>query len=393
MKRLTVLFLVFTAALILAETVYIFKDATVFWKEIKSDYILDNGQRLVYAEGGNWYLERENANWEDVLKKASLQPVKDLPQESLKLISTAPLILKSEEGTHYVYMQSIKKWFSFSWNGSFETVLKVSSPLEALIACPGKWNAIYSLKNEKELSLTIKAFSACKDTGDVYVVTGNLQGEKTVEINIRSTKALSAAPPAPSALRAYERKVYKVGSMTGLNRGAGREIFKTGVKQIERVYLLEFPISGSSPFKEALYSLRFENTSKNGLGFPLPDGEVMVFKNVDGEYIPVGKFVFKGCDVGDFAQILENKTNSVLGSLTLLKNRKISQDRFSRTLKVILKNLKKERVKVMVTLTGNMMELISSEIKPITSSSDKIVFMIDLKPGKMEFQLTLESGW
>jgi len=129
------------------------------------------------------------------------------------------------------------------------------------------------------------------------------------------------------------------------------------------------------------------------LGFPLPDGEVMVFKNVDGEYIPVGKFVFKGCDVGDFAQILENKTNSVLGSLTLLKNRKISQDRFSRTLKVILKNLKKERVKVMVTLTGNMMELISSEIKPITSSSDKIVFMIDLKPGKMEFQLTLESGW
>ena len=77
----------------------------------------------------------------------------------------------------------------------------------------------------------------------------------------------------------------------------------------------------------------------------------------------------------------------------ILKNRKISQDRFSRTLKVILKNLKKERVKVMVTLTGNMMELISSEIKPITSSSDKIVFMIDLKPGKMEFQLTLESGW
>ena len=240
----------------------------------------------------------------------------------------------------------------------------------------------------------MKVFSKCVDRGHVYLVTGRFEEEKKVAVAaFRAEKGMGAAPPAPAVTKAFERRIFDIGELQGLSRGAGVEVFDTFLNSVERVFTLDFPVSTSTPFEKAVYTLVIENSRGNGLGFSLPDGNVLVFKDMEGESVPVGNFTFKGCEEGDMAYVIENETPSVLGRVVLLNNRRLSKDRFLRTLKIELKNLKDEGVRVLIRLHGNMMELKSSDVEPEYVSSDEIGFLVDLAPGKEEFQLTVETSW
>ncbi len=394
MRRLFILIVLTIAVFAISRAIYVFQDTAVFWKEIEGSYSLKNGERIVYAEGGKWWLERAAVSWDDVLKKVKLTLVEELPKGGLNLISSSPLVLRGEDGTFYVYMSKLGKWFSFKWDGNFESVVKTDGKIKALMACPGNWSALYTLKGEKELSLTVKVFSKCVDSGHVYLVTGRFEEEKKAAVAaFRAEKGMGAAPPAPAVTKAFERRIFDIGDLQGLSRGAGVEVFDTFLNSVERVFTLDFPVSTSTPFEKAVYTLVIENSRGNGLGFSLPDGNVLVFKDMEGESVPVGNFTFKGCEEGDMAYVIENETPSVLGRVVLLNNKRLSNDRFLRTLKIELKNLKDEGVRVLIRLHGNMMELKSSDVVPEYVSSDEIGFLVDLAPGKEEFQLTVETSW
>lgn len=378
-----------------SNVVYLFSDATVYWKEVADDVTLPAGVEVIYAQGGKWWIEDNTPDWREIIKKVKLVRTDNLPKEPLQFINSSPIIFKGESGRYYTYLPEGKGWYTFTWNGRVGKILHASGNIKVLFACSGYWKAMYTFKDERELGMSIKLKSGCVDKGDVYLITGKIfeRQREILKDNSYISKALTVPSKMPDVSQLYEKQVFHVGNVEGMKSGAGVGIFDTIVNDVERKYELSFFIERSTSYQESQYTIYIKNDPYNGLGFYLPDGEVIVFKDMEDEEVPIGSFNFKGSPKGGYAKIIENRTKDVEGKIIVVQSRKVSNSRYERKIKVVLKNLKSDEVTVRVALLGKDIDIISSDEEPVLKSSDKLVYDIDLPSGEYSFNIILSSSW
>ncbi len=396
MRKVGTFFVVLILTIIgLSNVVYLFNDATVFWKEVSSDITLPDDVEVIYAQGGKWWIEDNRPNWQEIIRKVKLIKVNDLPNEPLHFISSLPIIFRGESGKYYTYLSQGKGWYMFNWNGKVRRILRVSSSIKVLFACNGYWKAVYTFKDERELGMSIKLKSGCVDKGDVYLISGRMfeRPQESVRDNSYTTKTLAVSPIAPDVSQMYEKQVFHIGDVEGMKSGAGVGVFDAMINEIGRKYELTFPIERTTSYQESMYVIYIKNDPYNGLGFYLPDGEVIVFKDTEDGEVPIGSFKFEGGPKGDYVKIIENRTKDVEGKIVVVQSRKVSNTRYERKIKVVLKNLKDDDVTVRVILYGKDIDIISTDEDPTLKASDKVVYDVDVSPGEYSFNIILSSSW
>ncbi|MCD6449073.1 MAG: hypothetical protein J7L34_01015, partial [Thermotogaceae bacterium] len=349
---LTFVFLITTY--LLSQAVYIFEDATLYWKDVNEDIILPNNVNVVYSQSGQWWIEDNRPNWQEIIKKVRLVKIDDIPNEPLQFLNSSPIIFKGNSGKYYTYLPEGKGWYEFTWDGKINRILHVSESTKMLFACSGYWKALYTFRDERELGMSVNLQSSCINEGDVYLISGRLYNspQEAGTRQVSPSKAVTSLPISPDVSQFYERYVFHIGNMEGLLHGAGAGVFDTIINEIEKKYELSFSIVNSTPYQEAQYVIYIKNDPYNGLGFYVPDGEVIIFKDTEDGNVPVGNFKLQGSSKGDCVKIIENKTKDVMGKIAVLQSKRISKDSYERTLEIKLKNLKDDNVNARVVLYG-----------------------------------------
>lgn len=394
-KLLSLMFVFIIASSILSQVVYMFEDASLFWKEISEDAVLPKDVNIVYSQGGQWWVEDNTPNWQEIIKKVKLVKINDLPEEPLQFVNSSPIIFKGVSGKYYIYLSQGKGWYEFVWNGKNGKILHVNGDMKILFSCDGFWKAVYTFKDERELGMSVKLKSSCIDEGDVYIISGKMFNNlrEVDRKNVYSSKAISYITSSPDVSQFYEKYVFHIGNIKGMIHGAGIGVFDTMVNEVEKKYELSFSIERSTPYQTSQYVIYIKNDPYNGLGFYIPDGEVLVFKSAEEGEVPIGSFKLRGSPKGDYVKIYENKSKDVTGRIIILQSKKISKDRYQRNIKISLKNLKDDNVNARIILNGRDMNLQSSDKDPTFKSSEEIIFDIDLPSGESSFNLVIESSW
>ncbi len=410
MLLFVIVFWIFASTL--AINLYVFEDATLFWKELSDGYELPEDVNVTFVDGASWWVEEKKVpqDWIQVLKEVTLYPAekfdfekyfsKDLVEmikneSKVKIVNFNPMILHFP-GTN-LYKVNLGEtdtssgWYYFFWDNVEKRILHLSQKSDVLLSCPGNWKAVYTFADERELSLTVKIKSLCVDEGYVYLVTGKMYEKgRVAEDVLKVTKSVSSAPVVEEA---YERKIYEIGDVKGLISGTNYKVFDALIRQVEKVYEITLPITRSVPYQKTLYTLRIENSRSNGLGFPLPDGEVIVFKTVGGGSVPIGNFIVKGAVENGTVKIIENKSSDVLVKLSLLSSKKIDDRTYRKELKVEIRNYKDDEVKVEIVITGSMLNYVDGDFDPEEATSDYLRFLLDVESGVTTFKVVVDTSW
>ncbi len=385
--------LILVSTLIFAGEAFFFQDVVVYETEVEDGYVLPDGVDVITTDADSWWIEDRKVNWNDIIRSSKLELVDELPKGFYTLVNLNPPVLK-RESDYFVFLSSAQRWFRFK-PGKIESgrILRAPDVSEAILVGPGTWKARYTFTDEKELTLNVFVRSPLMDEANVSLVTGNFR--KVERPILRSTRApVKMEGFKMEVEKVYERKVYSIGEIEGIKKGVWKKVFEGFVSDVKRFYTFSFGVNSGNIFHaKTRLVLEMENTAENGLGFPLPDGEVVIFKTSNGRTVPVGTYEVEGANVGGVWRILEDETRDVTVNVKTISSRKNPMGKIVRKIEVEVENYKEDSVTVKITVLGRMMKLLSSDITPSEESANGIVFEFDVNPGTESFKFEIESRW
>ena len=359
---------------------FLFNDSLIYETQVWDGWEVPNGAKLIFVDADSWSIEGGAKDWWDVIKRSKLEKIDDLPSQDYSLVSTNPFVLKSSEKC-YTKLQSV--WFEFVCEEPSGKILRMDGKADAYVLVRGSWSAVYHLEDD-DLSFFAKVSTNVPIKGELYLINGSYERKKFVPVLRAAKSAPEFSGIAP--VKVEERMVIRVGEAEiGKGESAVR-VFEGRIREKEESYYAKFVVSSSSGWVKPRYSVSFENTRENGLGFPMPDGIVHVFS----EGIPVGEFDLEGAPVGGKIRILENEVEDLRVRVRVLSSMK-KEGKVLRKLRIEYENYGEER-KLELKITGRGMKFEGGDIAPSEEADDYLVFSFEAS-GKGSFNVSVESDW
>ena len=359
---------------------FLFNDSLIYRTQVWDGWEIPSGARLIFVDSDSWAIEGGSKDWWDVVKRSKLERIDDLPSLNYSLVSTNPFVLKSSEKC-YTKLQEV--WFEFDCEEPTGKILRIDEKADAYVLVRGSWSAVYYLEDD-DLSFFAKISTSVPIEGELYLVNGSYGRKKFVPV-LRAAKS-SPEFSGITPMKVEERMVIRVGDV---EVGAGEStirVFEGRVREKEESYYANFIVSSSSGWVKPRYSITFENTRENGLGFPMPDGIVHVFS----EGIPIGEFDLEGAPAGGKIRILENEVEDLRVRLRVLSSMK-KDGRVLRKLRIEYENYGEER-ELEIKIFGKGMKFKGGDIAPSEEADDYLIFSFETS-GKGSFTVSVESDW
>ncbi len=215
---------------------------------------------------------------------------------------------------------------------------------------------------------------------NVRLVAGQVN---QVEKSYSETRVAALAAPPLSEKSAFEYHLYTLPAPIDLPAGK-TVLVPYGTYSditVERIYTFE----GSG----VEVSIKFDNDTDNGLGIPLPGGDVRLFQaRADGTLF-IGADTIGHTPAGEEVSLHAGSAFDITGTRTELSNEKISGSTYRASYRIELRNHKEKAVTVNVLEhpAGRSWKIISSSQPYIRVDSGTIKFVVTV-PAKGESEVT-----
>ncbi len=381
--KILALSVLFLPLLILADF-YAFEDGILFSQDVSDGWIIPNGVKVISVDANWWRTESFGKSWWDVIENAKLEYVgKDLRSGKYTLLSKSPVVFKSAL-INECFTQIDGLWFSFQCKAPGKRILKIPEETTATLFSDGGWNAVYKF-DDGILTFYALIKTSISMNGNLHLVSGKyFEAERSERSPF---KALTSTENVKPTQKTLERSVYDIGDVQLLEGENSIKVFEGRAIDQRRVYFASFSVGSSSDWIYPRFTVEIENTRDNGLGYPMPNGMVHVFK--DG--IPVGSFELEGSPAGGTIRILENEVFDLRVKQTVLSSKK-EENGYLKKLKIDYENRGSERT-VVIKIYGRNLKFMEGNLTPLEEADDFLTFKFDAQSGKSSFTLIVESSW
>lgn len=383
--RWLVVFMIVLVSILMADF-YAFEDGILFTKSVSDGWAVPNEVEVISVDSDWWRIEKPLNDWWKIVESSRLIYVGDkLEKGEYSILSRSPVVFKNLNMDEcFIRINGV--WFAFRCKTPGKSVLRVPSESMATLFASGGWKAIYRFDG---LGLTFYAVvkTSVPVSGELYLVSGRYFEKKEENARLVYKSMPLEAPNAPRTEKFSERRVYDIGDVDIPSGENTIKVFEGRVFETEKVYFVSFYIGLSSGWTYPRFAVEMENTRSNGLGYPMPDGLVHVFKND----IPIGSFEFEGAPEGGKLRIIENSVTDMRVKQTVLSSKK-GKDGYTKIIRIDYENYGEERT-LTVKLYGRNLKYLSGDIEPVEVADDFIVLKIDARNGKGSVTLNLRSAW
>lgn len=383
MRWLVVLIAIFSV-MILADF-YAFEDGILFTKSVSDGWVIPRGVRVISVDSDWWRIENSSEDWWKVVESSRLVYVgSELEKGNYTILSKSPMVFKNlDTGECFTQVSGI--WFAFKCKTPGRKVLRVPDESDATLFASGGWRAVYRFDGS-DLTFYVVVNTTIPINGDLYLVSGSYFEKKENVRPVYKSVALEA-PGFPKSEKFSERRVYEIGNVEIPSGENTIKVFEGRSFETERVYFASFYVGSSSGWIYPRFAIEMENTRSNGLGYPMPDGIVYVFK----DDVPVGSFEFEGAPEGGKLRIIENSVTDLRVKQTVLSSKK-EKDGYVKTIRIDYENYGDDRT-LTIKLYGRNLKYLGGDISPDETAYDFMVLRIDANSGKGSVTVTLKSAW
>ncbi len=382
--RLFVALMVVLATMIMADF-YAFEDGILFTRSVTDGWVIPSGVKVISVDSDWWRIESSFGDWWKVVESSRLVYVgSELEKGNYTILSRSPVVFKNlDTGECFTKINEI--WFAFVCKAPGKRVLRVPGESDATLFSSGGWKAVYRFDGS-DLTFYAIVNTSVPISGDLYLVSGRYFERRENPRPVYKSMALEA-PNFPKTEKLSERRVYEIGEVDLPSGENAVKVFESRVADTEKVYFASFYVGSSSGWVYPKFAIEMENTRSNGLGYPMPDGLVHVFKYD----VPIGSFEFEGAPEGGNIRIIENSVTDMRVRETVLSSKK-EKDGYVKTISIDYENYGDERT-LTVKLYGRNLKYLSGDINPDEVADDFIVLKIDAENGKGSVKISLKSAW
>ncbi len=178
--------------------------------------------------------------------------------------------------------------------------------------------------------------------GDVH----RAEPEKRVMRDVVSQVKTAAAPQFEEKAF-FEYHLYTLQRKTTLKNNQTKQVslFPPARAKAQKVFLYD----GSRYGKKVRVNLEFQNKKSDGLGLPLPEGKIRVYKgDVDGALEFIGEDRIEHTPVDEKVRVYLGNAFDIVGERTEKSQNKISKRSWEQEIEISLRNHKKEAVDIVV---------------------------------------------
>jgi hypothetical protein len=378
MKR--ILAFLFVIPVVIFGEFFMFNDGMVYSTSVWDGWEIPEGVSVIYVDSDSWSVEKRAQNWWEILQKAKLDYVGNLPRGEYTLLSRNPAIFKSGPSC---FAQLENEWFEFECSIPSKDLLRVSGKAEAFLHAEGGWEPFYILQDD-DLTFFAKIISSVPISGGLFLISGDYSKRKNVVALVRAAKMSEES--GMETRKVQERRIFEVGEVNIPSGETTLKVFEGRVFNKKPVYFLSFYGGSSSDWMKPFYTVEIENTRSNGLGYPMPDGKVSAFE----KGIPIGLFDLLGAPVGGKIRILESEVEDLRLRLVILSSMKRGEVVLKKA-RIDFENYGGDR-EVKVKITGKKMKFVGGDITPVEETDDYLVFTFSAS-GKGNVNINFENAW
>jgi hypothetical protein len=190
----------------------------------------------------------------------------------------------------------------------------------------------------------------------------------------------------------FEYHIYDLGRSTTIKNNEVKQLSLLEADKVkaEKIYTYR----GA---RNAEVSIRFENTQKNNMGMPLPEGIVRVMKkDKDGSFEFVGEDRIQHTPRDEKITLKVGDAFDLLGERTILDSRSTGDRSSKETIQITLKNRKDEDVTIDVVenMGYNTWEVITKSMDYEKKNAAEIVFHVPVKArSEQKVEYTVLRNW
>lgn len=333
--------------------------------------------KLLNSHGGDVIVSLKDGQVK-IVKASSIESVEfpSLP-EGLKTKPTLVWFLNCETaGKHESEISYLTK--GIKWHAEYVAIVNADDSKVNL----GGWVSINNRSGASYREAKLKLVA-----GDVHTV----QEEHLVRRRVMAEDTYMAeAAPQFKEKAFFEYHLYTLKRPATLKDLQIKQIsfFPSTEVRVEKIYIFD----GQQNRKKVHALLEFKNDEASGLGFPLPKGKIRVYKkDEDKSQVFIGEDLIDHTPKNEKVRVFVGKAFDIVGERTIKEVIKISKRSRKETVEILLKNHKKEDIKVTVVehLWGDW-EFAGPVPSLKKKSADKAEFEISVpKSSERVFQYTV----
>lgn len=210
----------------------------------------------------------------------------------------------------------------------------------------------------------------------------------------RVMAAKAEAAPRVEEREFFEYHIYEIKDLTTLKDKEEKQIrfvTPTTVKT-RKIYIYD----GARRGKNVEVKIEFENSKEAGLGIPLPEGKVRVYKeDVDGSLEFAGEDLIPHTPKDELVTLWLGDAFDLVGERKVLKERRIADRVRENEIEILLKNHKEETVKIKVLehLRGDW-EILEPSHPWERKDAHTIEFTVNVpKDGETKIKYLVRTSW
>lgn len=229
--------------------------------------------------------------------------------------------------------------------------------------------------------------------GDVNIVPEKRRMERTSMDNINLMIAAEAEPQFEEK-SFFEYHLYTLQRRSTLKDNQTKQIslFPSTATATEKIYQFD----GSRYKDKVRVSLEFKNSKDRGLGIPLPEGKVRVYKaDTDASLEFIGEDRIDHTPADEMVRLFIGNAFDITGERMVMDSRNIGKRSRQESVEIVLKNHKKETVKItIVERFGSAWQVTQSSHKLRKKDAYTAEFDVDVPAnGEKNFSYTVILNW
>ncbi len=220
------------------------------------------------------------------------------------------------------------------------------------------WHTEYvAVTDAKDKNIDLSGWvSVNNQSGTTYnnaklkLVAGDVNRAEPERRDLRKAKGLmmeSAAAPQFEEKAFFEYHLYTLQRKTTLKNNQTKQVslFPPARAKAQKIFLYD----GSRYGKKVRVNIEFQNKKSDGLGLPLPEGKIRVYKeDVDGALEFIGEDRIEHTPVDEKVRVYLGNAFDIVGERTEKSQNKISKRSWEQEIEISLRNHKKESVEIVV---------------------------------------------
>lgn len=258
------------------------------------------------------------------------------------------------------------------------------------------WDANYNaILDDKENKITLRCWAnivnnsgASFVNSEVNLVSGAINIISPIAYDFSTMRAEGAAlnvSSKPTTEQIFEYYSFKVPQKITIKNKESKliKLFESNNIPIQKTYTFALydcyncqKITDNPSVK-----ISFKNNEKNNLGYPLPKGLANFYKSTNNKLELIGQSSVSYVPQNENFQGIIGKAFDIVVESQMIESQRISDRVIQKTIKVIVRNHKKENISLELTFSASgFVELVQSNVKPSSTQSSLLTFEIPANP-------------